>query len=427
MPSLDKILGVTWSRECFNCTLVNLAKANLSVPFTPNIDRGNPAVKFAEHGFYPFCPLRYQMKCAPKLVKYPKATEIKEMTSVPEKLFNSSYAFGAIAILLNLVILITVLSSRSLRQTTSMLLITNMAICDLLIGIYSVIIGNLNVFKFLSNVDIGPDTKLFFGGGVQCQFASVIFTSAQCVAAVTSFLLTVEKYCSIVHCMNPDRRLSKKVAFMCVMSSWILSLGYALSPIFHVPTLSFSATMMCSFPVGSDRESQTFLICLCVLVTLYIINIPMYVGIFLFVRRSGAHLGIKREAAILKKIALVVGTNFVLLLIPVILIITMVPVENIHVTIELNSDHDTQMLFVFGFWFPIACLGLNACINPILCAFRQGQFVKQIRKTLNVHIMPPHIEALFSRRREGRPHSSSSQSSTTSSQVVLYKVTLYDN
>ena len=401
-----------------------MVKANLSFPFTPSMDRGNPAVIFAEHGFYPFCSLKYQSKCAPIEVKYPDASEIRKMTSVPQKLFYSSYIMGAIAIVFNLIILITVISSRSLRQSTSMVLLTNMAICDLLIGIYSIIIGDLNIFNFLFTTAISPGQKLVLGRRVLCRVTTVIFTSAQCVAAVTSLLLVVEKYCSIVYCMNPNRRLSKKVAFVCIMSAWGLSLGYALSPLHHDSNLSFSPTMMCSFPVSS--KSDTFLICLGILVALYIMNIPLYMGIFLFVRQSGANLGIKRETAILKKISLVVATNFFLLLTPLILIITLVPLENIHDVINLNSDKNTQVLFVFGFWFPITCLGLNSCINPTLCTFRQGQFIKQIRKILKLHIMPPHIEALFFRG-PNEQHQSSSQLSTASSQIVLYKVTHYDN
>ena len=425
IPSLKHIFGVTWSEQCVNCMLFNMRKANRSVPFTPDVDRGNPAVKFAEHGFYPFCTRnqsKYQTECAPKVIRYPSYTETKKITSVPERLFYSSYIIGTIAILLNMIILITVLSSRSLRQTTTMLLITNMAVCDLLSGVYSVIMGDLNIFHSLSTYS--PGDKLVIGGGVFCKLATAIFTSAQCLAAVTSLLLTVEKYCSIVQCMNPDRRLSKKMVAVCLLLFWILSLGYALSPLFNIPSLSFSATFMCSVPVS--KNSDLFLISLGVLIALYIVNIPLYVGIFLFVRKSGAHLGIKREAAILKKIALVIGTNFVFLLTPMILIITLVPAKNIHNTIELSNDHDNQILFVFGFWFPNACFGLNACINPILCAFRQGQFIKEIRKVLNLH-MPPQIVAFFSRGDNGSLPSLSRLRRASTSQVVLYKVTRYEN
>ena len=363
--SLRTVVGVTWSDICANCTLF---KAELSYSLAPNMkaDKESPANKFLEHGFLLFCS---HTSCSSIALVHPNHIENTKTISVPKKLFYSSYVMGAIAILLNLIVLITVISSRSLRQTTSMLLIFNMALCDLLIGIYSIIIGNLNIFNFLSNVEKNKkkEEQLVLGGGILCPLATAIFTSAECVAAVTSLLLTVEKYCSIVHCMNPDYRLSKKVSAICLLFFWVLSLAYAISPEFHILNLSYSATMMCSFPVA---ERNTFLICLYVLVALYTTNIPLYVRIFLFVRRSGAHLGVKREAAILKKIALVVGSNFILLLTPMILIITFVPVGNIHDTIELNSDHSTQILFVFGFWFPIACLGLNSCINPVLCALR---------------------------------------------------------
>ena len=419
LPSLGRISGVTWGDECANCTLV---RANIPSGLTLSSESGKDSQikKFVEHGFLSICGKI--LKCYPKFRrKITSPDERAKVINVPKKLFYTSYAMGAVAILLNLIVLITVFSSRSLRQRTSMLLIANMAICDVFIGIYSIIVGDLNIFNFLSNTIDKRETgeELVLGGGVLCPLASTIFTSAVCVAAMTSLLLTVEKYCSIVHCMNPDRRLNKKIAAACLLFSWVLSLSYALSPLLHVLNLSYSATMMCSFPVAQEN---TFLTCLGILIALYIANIPLYARIFLFVRRSGSHLGVKREAAILRKIALVVGSNFVLLLTPMILIIAFVPSENIHDTIELNSDHNTQILFVVGFWLPIACLGLNSCINPILCAFRQGQFVKRVRKVLKSHRIPPFVEAL--RRHEGT--SSISQLNTSSSQIVLYKVTHFE-
>ena len=417
LPSLGLIKGVTWSNECTNCTLV---RSSIPRGFTLSSegDKDSLPKKFIERGFFSICGST--LKCSPKIRrKTSSPAEKAKVINVPKKLFYTSYIMGAVAILLNVIVLFTVFSSRSLRQKTSMLLIANMAICDVLVGIYSIIIGDLNIFNFLSNVSDKTGEKLVLGGGILCPLATTIFTSAVCVAAVTSLLLTVEKYCSIVYCMNPDHRLTKKIAAALLLFSWVLSLNYALSPLLHVLNLSYSATMMCSFPVAQEN---TFLICLGVLIALYIANVPLYARIFLFVKRSGSHLGVKREAAVLKKIALVVGSNFVLLLTPMILLITFVPVKDIHDTIELNSGHSTQILFVVGFWLPVACLGLNSCINPILCAFRQGQFVKRIRKVLKSHRIPPFVEAL--RRYDGT--SSISQLNTASSQIVLYKVTHFE-
>ena len=391
----------------------------MSVPFTPNVNSGDPADNFVEHGFYPFCS-KYQTHCAPKYISYPS---VAEKVSLPENLFYASYTMGTIAILLNLIIFSTILSSRTLRKSTAMLLIANMALCDLLTGIYSVIIGDLNIFHYLSKHR--PGEKLLIGGGVLCRVATAIFTSSQCVAAVTSLLLTVEKYCSIVHCMNPVHRLSKKVAAFLILLFWLLSLGYALAPMFGVVDLFFSATLMCSVPVG--KSTDTFLVNFGILMALYIANVPLYLRIFQFVHRSDAHLGIRRETAILRKIALVVGTNFVLLLTTMILVITLVPVKNIHKFIDLSSnDRDNKLLFVFGFWFPSACFGLNACINPLLCAFRQGRFVKQIRRALDFRLLPHLNVAFFSRRHNGGSPSLS-QLSSSSSQVVLYRITHYYN
>lgn len=426
IPSLEFVYGVSWSNACSNCYLYNWAKANGPPDYTPEEKGKEQAIKFAKIGFLPFScgngSVRIQLKCQPSFPKDRNLEGKRQTTIVPQKLFYGSYVMGAVAIILNFIILVTVFSARSLRNSTSMLLISNMAFCDLLMGIYSVIIGDLNIFNFISNA-YTTGAKLFFERKDLCGFSTVIFTSAQCVAAATSLLLTVEKYLSIVHCMDPNRRLSKKVAFISVILLWVLSLLYGISPIFGVFGLSMSVPLMCSFPIASD--ANTFLIFPSVLIALYLINIPLYVAIFISVRKSGADLGIKRETAILKKIALVVVTNFLLLLTPFILIITLVPTKNIHKSLELDGSKSTQMLLIFGFWFPIACLGFNSCINPILCAFRQGQFVRQIRKVLGCFSVPGHIQAAFVSRSSERTQPTS-ELDTSSSQVVLHSITSFN-
>ena len=54
-----------------------------------------------------------------------------------------------------------------------MLLIANMALCDLLTGIYSVIIGDFNIFHYLSKHRL--EEKLLIGGAVLCPLATAMF------------------------------------------------------------------------------------------------------------------------------------------------------------------------------------------------------------------------------------------------------------
>ena len=419
MPSLKSITGVSWSSDCANCTL---NKRNITFPVNLSQEAldNNIAMKFVRYGFFPSCA---SAKCGAFdiFANRTRTRTITENVRVARTLFYTSYIMGAIAIVLNLTILLTVLLSKALRKTTSMLLITNMAICDLFIGVYSVIIGNLNIFNFLhSAYNTHGAQKLVLGGGVLCPVATVIFTSGESVASVTSLLLTVEKYCSIVHCMNPDHRMSRKVAVLILLPCWMLSVAFAVLPLLQVSSLTFSATLMCSLPVA---EKTSFLIGLGILVALYIVNIPLYVIIFLFVRGSGSRLGIKRETTILKKIALVVCTNFVLLVTPMVLLITFVPTRNIHNTIVVKgAAQDTQVLYIVGYWLPIACLGLNACVNPLLCAFRQGQFRKEFRHIFQACSRTTIRDMLSSSRLEGL----SSQWNASTSQIVLQRVTWHD-
>lgn len=68
-------------------------------------------------------------------------------------------------------------------------------------------------------------------------------------------------------------------------------------------------------------------------------NVFLYVWIFLYVRCLGFYLGVKREVVILKKIVFVVGSNFVFLLILMILLIMFVFVKGIYDMIEFNSSY----------------------------------------------------------------------------------------
>lgn len=132
-----------------------------------------------------------------------------------------------------------------------MFFIVNMVVCDVFVGIYFIIIGDLNIFNFLFNVsdklEIGE--KFVLGGGVFCLFVVIIFILVVCVVVVIFFLFMVEKYCFIVYCMNFDYCLIKKIVMVWLLFLWVLLFSYVLFFLFYVLNLFYCLIMMCSFLV----------------------------------------------------------------------------------------------------------------------------------------------------------------------------------
>lgn len=466
LTTLREVRGVTWSSICSNCTLIRIdmnttmrkhgngkggdieshsdgippggseiqrrslarepGDEQQACQFPPPISgvhwTDEPPMSFQCLGFFVKCPTtaspEEKGKCSVSIIRHHGGGVLQSIT-LSSRFFYCLYPLGGIAILLNLFIIVCVAASKPLRNTVSMLLITNVAVCDLLIGVYSILMAKLNIFKFLSQnlkedslIKQEPAQDLTLGGGVLCPLATALFTSGEIVSAGTSLLLTVEKYCSIVYCMKPDVRLRKRTAVACMCFLWCSGLLYGISPRFGVLGLSYSATQICTMPV---TEMKTFVVTLGVLILLYLSNIPLYGKIFVFVRHSGSRLGIRREAVLLKKIALLVCTNFLFLLVPMILIIIFVFVLSIHNTLLLSdtsSPHATQAQYLGCYWLPVVLFSFNACLDPFLCAFRQPQFQRNFRKLFKPRVQAPirHITPF------GR-------SEVSSSQIVLFRIT----
>ena len=96
---------------------------------------------------------------------------------------------GILTILLNVFIIGTVLNSRSLRKETQFGLISNMALCDTIIGIYSIVNVGSSSFIFIIN-KIFQDVSF---DGIQCTSMGFLVTTPILMEAFTGFLMTVDK------------------------------------------------------------------------------------------------------------------------------------------------------------------------------------------------------------------------------------------
>ena len=336
----------------------------------------------------------------------------KEVLKQPTRLFYIAYVLGAIGIILNFSIIFIYVYSTNIRKINSMLLISNMAFCDILIGIYAIIIAKNNIFSALLE-SRSPEEGAYLGF---CNVASVLFTVGQTVSVCTALLLTIDKFLSIVYCMDPNLKLSRRLSLLVLLLCWVGAIVYAFSPQFS--HLKYSPTLQCTFPF---EDIKGLSINLSLLVLLYLANIPLYGKIFLFVRRSSVRMGVRRDAALAKKIAVLTLTNFVFFAVPMILILIFSFTFSIHNLIVVDDTNGALVRFIVCYLMPIICLCFNSCLNPFLCAFRQRQFRREFKKCMRNVILSRFCKAFSTLRTD------SSVRNTQPTRVEMYKLSHIDS
>lgn len=451
--SIRVIRGVSWGSDCYNCTLRNILHMNRSAGIMPpgpggsapngssiqpttNFNQGNitespgpvgpgiapgtstgmsPSIEMAntflnKRGFFPSCnevPMMHL--CMPGRFRFPSHNQLV----LPSKLFYVAYVLGPLAIFLNFSIIFIYLYSTSMRKINSMLLISNMAFCDVLVGVYAILIAKMNIFNQLLNRKHEEKVSATWKSNRLCIMAGALFTLGQVVAVITALLLTVDKFLSIVYCMDPNRKLSRRLSFLVLILCWVGAFSYALTPLF--PTSSnmvYSPSSLCTLPMTEMKDS---VISFGLLVALYLANIPFYGKIFLFVRRSSVSMGVRRDAVLAKKIALLVFTNMIFFAVPMIIIVVFSYVFSTHYVIEIGET-TASWRYVIYYWMPVICLCFNSCLNPFLCAYRQRQFRREVKKCARNCFLNNLCKAFTTFR------SDSSVRTTQPTRVEMYKL-----
>ena len=383
-----EISGVTWNAHCRECPLVKtellteLNDSDLACIVEPEefayeneIEYGR-SLSFVKRGFSPQCLC--EDDCFLKEIGTPYGLALN---TLPRKLFYVEYIFGTIAVVLNLVVVFVCFGCRSMRNSTSFILIGNIGVCDVIMGVYSVLIARYTVYELIVNENeyLGMDTFV----NDYCDIMGAIFTTAQITSVSSSFLATLERYLSIVYCMNPEARLRKTVALWCLAAIWSVSIGYSLLAVFRVGGLRYHGEFTCMMPFvnGPDQDdtSITGLAAAALLVLFYLVSIALYIHIFVHVRKTGISAGVKRKAALAKNISLMVCTNFAFFIIPMVCTLLFVyQFEQLINAFKVDSLRSLKVYFIMLSWLPVVFLSFNSCLNPFLCAFRHPKFRKEL-------------------------------------------------
>ena len=388
-PRLQNITGVTWSHACTNCILLknethpnvtHMRKGTYDI-YPPLQCRGLRYVvghvsrTFATYGFLPMCILSNQ-QCFDSEVTI---TPMHQCWESANGVLYAEYVLAPLILIFNIVVFASTLTSKTLRKVPSMLLVANLAVSDFLVGVYTLSITSsrhaMSYQRFHGRIN-----RL-------CPFFGFLWCCGQMAAALSSVLLTTERYIAIIFSMRPEVSFKSKSCKYSVLISWIITVLVASLPFLDIGT--YTSTTFC-LPIQPNKGMMSFaysagLVALAFL--LYTITLPMYAHIFLYVKKSGNQMGIKRDGRIAKKILILVVSNLIFFLLPVFVGLLWLFAGKAFSNIPLS----TREILVGS--FTTLCFSINSFLNPLLYAFRDRRFRFVIKQRYNRIVYPNAVRS----------------------------------
>ena len=293
--TLLEITGGTISEDCQECKLIR-TYGNFST--NPELDLELDCKYVPEEHISTLLMtddlenIRFVGECKSKTCEFNSASppKVKDVYKdrcweVVRRIKPTGYVLGSIATFLNTVALITIAASKSLFQKTSFLLIGHLALSDLLIGIYSILVA--------TGHEITKDATFRSWRKTHCPYYRSLLVLGQTMGVFTSLLMTVERYLAIVHCMRPNLRLKPKLTIIILVAFWPLGAGICLV-LQYFDTVKIRDNLMCLLVQSLEDADHKLLysqIVIVFLVFLYLFVVGMYAHIYKFVRQSAISAG----------------------------------------------------------------------------------------------------------------------------------------
>jgi hypothetical protein len=375
LAHLTTIQGISWSKHCSHCSLIKSTNASQISAFTKDYtkytkgyacrtDTTSPSklVKgFAKHGFLATCVLDNQ-QCFESEVKVVVKAPCRDTTL---SVLYLQYFLGPVAIVLNSVVIITTICSKRLRQNFDMLLVCNIGVGDLFNGLYSVIIISIHTAKTFDEMKVFAHNY--------CAYVGFLWVRGTCLAVGFSLVLTIERYKCVVRYRSRQNRMSSTSLICASTVCWLWALTATVLPMVGVGSYRLNTYCISVFPVKSIPVQFYYSTVVAGLSGLmYLITIPMYIKMYIFVRKSSKNMRVRADIEMAKRVFSLVLTNMLLFLLPVAISLIFASVNR-----ETNAI-SRELSEVINAAFPLVCLTLNSVLNPTLYAFRSRLFRSEL-------------------------------------------------
>ncbi|XP_068082064.1 lutropin-choriogonadotropic hormone receptor [Anabrus simplex] len=256
-----------------------------------------------------------------------------------------------LALLGNLAVLIVMLSSR-FRMTVPKFLMCNLAVADLCMGVYLLLIAIMDSKSMGQYFNYAIDWQSGYG----CQVAGFLTVFSSELSIYTLTVITAERWYTITYAIHLNRRLKISTAGRIMILGWIYSGAMAVLPLVGVS--GYSKTSICLPMENSERSDLVYLTTLLTFNGLaFVLICVFYVRMYCAIRggQDAVTTLSRSDMTVAKRMALLVFTDFA----------CWAPIAFFGLTAlsgyPLIDVTRTKILLVF--FYP-----LNSCANPYLYA-----------------------------------------------------------
>ncbi|XP_030713577.1 follicle-stimulating hormone receptor isoform X2 [Globicephala melas] len=263
---------------------------------------------------------------------------------------------SVLAITGNILVLLILITSQY-KLTVPRFLMCNLAFADLCIGIYLLLIASVDIHTKSQYHNYAIDWQT----GAGCDAAGFFTVFASELSVYTLTAITLERWHTITHAMQLERKVQLRHAASVMLVGWIFACAVALFPIFGIS--SYMKVSIC-LPMDIDSPlSQLYVMSLLVLnVLAFVVICGCYTHIYLTVRNSNITSS-SSDTKIAKRMAMLIFTDF----------LCMAPISFFAISASLKvpliTVSKSKILLVL--FYPI-----NSCANPFLYAI----FTKNFRR-----------------------------------------------
>lgn len=285
------------------------------------------------------------------------------------------WILGLVAFLGNFSVIVWRIAVKESNRVNSFLL-TNLAVADLLMGIYLLLIA----IKDLEWRGVYFKHDLQWRSSRMCQFAGGLSFISSEVSVLILTTITADRYCCIVLAFR-FKKLKMKAAVVIVSLIWIFGLSISIAPTLHIFNDYFydygweegfyGRSAVC-LPLQLSHErlpgwEYSVLIFIVLNFISFTFILVAYLLMFWKVKTVGRTVrsSLKKEAIIAKRMSFIILTDFCCWM-PVIVI-------GILSLLGKFPDPDKQVYV----WIAVFVLPVNSSINPILYTFSTREWRKQ--------------------------------------------------